>query len=78
MLRKIIRPTNRHIQLDIPGEYVGKEIEITYLPLEEVNSKKQEPSRKKMKDFWGILSDRTAAKLHEHVAKSREEWERNI
>lgn len=78
MLCKIVRPTNRHIPLDIPGEYVGKEIEITYLLLEEPNSKKQEPSKKKMKDFWGILSDDAAVKLHTHVAKSRDEWERNI
>ncbi len=73
MLRKIIRPTDRHIQLDIPGEYVGKEIEIAYLLLEELNSKKQEPSKKKMKHFWGILSDDAAVKLHKHVAKSRDE-----
>jgi hypothetical protein len=77
MLRTIIRPEGRQIRLDIPPEYIGKEIEITYLPLEELHNEKQTPS-KTMKDFWGIISDDTAAKLHEHVIKSRGEWERNI
>lgn len=77
MLRTIVRPATRQIKLDIPPEYIGKEIEITYLPLEELQREKQLPS-KSMKDFWGILSDTTAARLHEYVAKSREEWERNI
>lgn len=78
MLRTIVRPETRQIQLDIPPEYVGKEIEITYLPLEELNKEKDTQSKKKMKDFWGIISDDTAAKLHEHIVKSREDWERNI
>jgi hypothetical protein len=78
MLRTIVRPHTGQIQLDIPPEYVGKEIEITYLPLEELNKGKDTQSKKTMKDFWGVLSDTAAARLHEHVAKSREEWERNI
>lgn len=78
MLRAIVRPSIGQIQLDIPHEYIGKEIEITYFPLEELNKGKGTQSKKKMKDFWGALSDTAAAKLHEHVAESRQEWERNI
>lgn len=77
MIRTIIKPDKRQIKIDIPKEYVGKEIEITYLPLEELNKEMQKPL-KKMKDFWGILSDDTAARFHEYVAKNRQEWERSI
>lgn len=77
MIRTVIRPDKKYIKLDIPAAYVGKEIEITYLPLNEVNKESSKP-KKTMKDFWGKLSDETAEKLHEHVAQSRDEWERNI
>ena len=76
MVRTIITPENTHIQLDIPKEYVGKEIEVTFLALDELISDPQ--SKLTMVDFWGIISDDTANTLHKNVEQSRNEWERNI
>lgn len=75
MVRTTLIPDNTHIELDIPAEYVGREIEITYAALDEkiVSSKK-----KTMADFLGILSNRSAEGLHNHVKKTRNEWERDI
>lgn len=36
MLREIIRPSKRQIQIDLPQEYVDKEIEILVLPFFEM------------------------------------------
>ncbi|AHF16277.1 hypothetical protein [Niabella soli] len=69
MIRAIIRAERKQIRLDIPKEYIGKDIEVTYVPVEEVNRHVQQPL-KAMKDFWGILSDDTAIKLHNHIARS--------
>jgi hypothetical protein len=75
MVRTTLIPDNTHIELDIPAEYVGREIEIIYAALDEKTS----PSKKKtMADFLGILSDKSAKKLHTHVKKTRNEWERGI
>jgi hypothetical protein len=74
MVRTIVTPENTHLELDIPPEYVGKTIEITYLALDELAPK---PSRT-MADFWGILSDKTAAELKEEIKRGREEWDRDI
>ena len=73
MVRTILTPDNTHIELDIPAEYVGKRVEITFLPLDDIVADK-----KTMSDFWGILSDKTAGELHTHVNKSRDEWDRSI
>jgi len=75
MVRTILTPDNTHIQLDIPSEYVGREIEVTFLALDEL---KEDKPKKTMGDFWGILSDETADQLREHVKKSRDERERDI
>ena len=76
MIRTTVIPDNTNIHLSIPEDYVGREIEITCLPLEELN--KQPKPSKTMKDFWGVISDGTANKFHEHIVTSREEWERSI
>jgi hypothetical protein len=75
MVRTILTPDNTHIEFDIPAEYVGKTIEVTYLALDEL---KGEKSKKTLGDFWGILSNETANELREHVKKVREEWDRDI
>ena len=74
MVRTILTPDNTHIELDIPVEYVGRKLEITFLPIDEYNSGKKST----MADFWGILSDETTKELHSHINKSRDEWERDI
>lgn len=77
MIRTVIKPNKRQIKLEIPEEYVGKELEITYLPLDEVNKSTTKPT-KSMRDFWGSMSDDTAKKFHEYVQQSRDERERSF
>ncbi|HUZ61494.1 MAG TPA: hypothetical protein VMU83_22145 [Hanamia sp.] len=71
MIRTVITPTNTNIRLSIPKEYVGKPIEVTCLPLEELE---QNSSKKTMRDFWGVISDETAKILYEQVDQNRKEW----
>jgi len=76
MVRTIITPDDDHVQLVIPKEYIGKEIEVTVLSLEELTGDKT--AKATMADFWGTMSDDTAKMLHKEVEQSRTEWERNI
>ncbi|WP_252791493.1 hypothetical protein [Mucilaginibacter flavidus] len=73
MLRTIIIAENTDVQLTIPKEYVGKEIEITILALDELAESK--PINVTMADFWNTMSDDTANTLHKDVEKCRNEWE---
>ena len=75
MVRTVIIPENTHIQLDIPEEYVGKQIEITYLALDEFDAK---PKKTRLGDFFGTISNETAEKLRQHVKEVRSEWDRDI
>ena len=75
MVRTILVPDGTQIELDIPAEYVGREIEISYTALDEIKS----PTEKKsMADFLGILSNKSAKELQTHITKLRNEWERGI
>jgi hypothetical protein len=78
MIRTVITPTtsNFNITLDFPESYLGKEIEIIAFQKEEGLIK--EKPKKSMADFWGSISDETAAELHKEVEQSRNEWEDRV
>lgn len=71
MVRTVITPTDSNITLSIPKDYIGKPIEITFLALEELESKL---AKTIMADFWGVISDQTAEVLHKQVENSRNQW----
>ncbi len=68
MLRTIITPDSTNIQVAIPKNYVGKQVEITCLALEEIEPG---PAKKTMADFWGVISNETAEILLSEIKKSR-------
>jgi hypothetical protein len=72
MIKTIIIPKDNHIDLIVPDNYIGKEIEILLYSKEEVTSEK---STKSMKDFWGKLSDITSNDLQKQVVEGRNEWQ---
>ncbi len=75
MVRTVVTPENTHLELDIPEEYVGKPLEIVYQTLDE---KKGSHPRRTMRDFLGILSDKSAEELRNHIKEARDEWETDI
>ncbi|MDQ6843520.1 MAG: hypothetical protein M3Z92_04075 [Bacteroidota bacterium] len=76
MIRTTIIPTDTDIHLSIPENYVGKEIEVMYYPLDELTQTKI--PAKKMADFKQILTVEEADNLQDYVKKSREEWNRDF
>ncbi len=76
MIRTTIIPTDTDIHLSIPENYVGKEIEVMYYPVDELTQTKI--PAKKMADFKQILTVEEADNLQDYVKKSREEWNRNF
>ena len=76
MIRTIVTPKNTEVLITIPKDYVGRELEITFLATDELIEKK--PQKNTMAKFWGVISNETTEILHKHVEESRNEWERDI
>ena len=75
MIRTIVTPENQDIHLHIPESYVGKTIEVIAFAVDEPAP---DPKKMKMADFWGTISDETAAELHKETAESRNSWEERL
>jgi len=75
MVRTVMIPEKADIHLSIPEEYIGKEIEITYLALDELDQKREANS---MSDFFGTLSEEDYTALKVQTEEARKEWNRSI
>ena len=77
MIRTILTPKNNNLNLTIPDNYIGKEIEVFFYAKEELEEEKIKP-KKTMADFNGILSENDYLSLKSHTDASRKEWNRDI
>jgi hypothetical protein len=79
-LRQIVDITDNFLHVVLPDEFKAKKVEIIVLPIIEEQKKTQnEPIKLKNSErFLGAISKETAQKLHKHLNKVRNEWERDI
>lgn len=73
MVRTIITPIQKNIIIEVPQNYVGKEIEVLLYPVDELE--KKESVQNNAADFRGIFSKEEGAKFNEYINQSRDEWE---
>ena len=73
MLKTIAIPQENKVTLTIPNNYIGKKLEILVYSVDEIVRDKSET--KTMSDFWGTISDETAADLHKQTTEGRNGWE---
>ena len=75
MVRTIVIPENKTIQVSVPEAYIGRQAEITCLALDELE---QKPIGITMADFFGTLSERDYESLKLQTEQARGEWDRDI
>lgn len=76
MLKTIITPQNTHVQLAIPEEYVGKQLEILVFKSEEVESNKSKHNSPGQWKGKLKLTENQHQDFHHHINTLREEWNR--
>ena len=74
MIRTVVTPINNDLHLILPNEYIGRKIEISYFPLDDISTSVQN-SNISVTDLWNTISDETAEKLHNNINEMRKEWD---
>ena len=77
MIKTTITPLKSDYLLNIPSNYIGKELEIFIYAKDEItveNNVKKSISSK----YKGILTKEEADNYQQHIINSRLEWERDI
>lgn len=76
MVRTIITPSQKNILIEVPQNYVGKQIEVLLYAVDELE--KKESIENNASAYRGIFSKEEGIKFNEYINQSRDEWERNI
>jgi len=71
MVREIIKPTNKSINIQIPDEYINQEIEFIMFPINNISTPKN-TNRKSLKGSFSEYAD-LSKKAMENKA-----WEMNV
>ncbi len=67
MLREIVRPTRRQLNIEIPREYVNKEIEILVLPLFEMEMPPGKVQQREDKNLVKLFKNAPFVKIDKSV-----------
>ncbi len=73
MVRTVITPNKESLELNIPKEYIGRQIEVLIYPVDQL-IEQDENKAANMQQFKGSISKELAEKINEEIDKSRKEW----
>ena len=77
MIRTIITPQQTNISINIPSNYIGKQIEVLLYAIDEVELEKTNAPLNASK-YKGIFSKKEGETLNDFITRARNEWERDI
>ncbi|TZF86220.1 hypothetical protein FW774_03990 (plasmid) [Pedobacter sp. BS3] len=76
MIRTILKPTQATLQLQLPENLIGKLIEVIAFEIKESESgTEQQLEELKPSQLRGFLSAESSEAMHQHIHKSRAEWD---
>lgn len=70
MLKTVIIPNDRNVLLEVPTEYIGKKVKISY-EIEVVDINKVKKDMFNPSDFVGTISKEEGEEFHKYVEESR-------
>lgn len=73
MVKTVVTPKNNSIYLDIPDNYIGREIEVLLYAKDELQEENIKP-KKNLVNFMGVLSENDYQSLKSHTEQARKEW----
>ena len=76
MIKTFITPKEKKCLIEIPSNYIGKELEILIYAKDELTLERNRT--KSMSDFQGILSDETSNAMHQEVKELRNSWDERL
>lgn len=77
MIKTVVTPQSNNLNLVIPDNYIGREIEVLLYAKDELEEEKIKP-KKIMANFSGVLSEKDYQSLKSQTEQARKEWDRDI
>jgi hypothetical protein len=72
MIRTIVRSDQNNLTISLPDDLVGKLIEVIAFEIDDTDKINNKPKPSQLR---GFLSENSSKLMHNHINKSREEWD---
>ena len=77
MIKTVVIPENGFLNIPVPKDYNGKEVQVLLYTNDEVLVEKT-VKEKNASRFKGLLTEEEAEKYDKYLQQARSEWDRNI
>ncbi len=75
MIRTVITPQQQSISIQVPENYIGKQIEVLLYAVDELVEEQKTTAPNNAAKFKGILSKEEGEQFNEYLKQARSEWD---
>lgn len=78
MVRTIVTPQQQNISIQVPQNYVGRQIEVLLYAVDELVEEQQTAKPNNAAKYKGIFSKEEGEKFNQYIQQARSEWDRDF
>ncbi len=78
MIRTLITPQQQNISIQVPQNYIGRQIEVLLYAVDELVEEEKNVAPTNAAKYKGIFSKEEGEKFNKYLNQARSEWERDI
>jgi hypothetical protein len=78
MVRTLVTPQQQTISIQVPQNYVGRQIEVLVYAVDELVEEEKKVTHNNAAKYKGIFSKEEGEKFNDFIKKSRNEWDRDF
>jgi hypothetical protein len=78
MIRTLVTPQQQNISIQVPQNYIGRQIEVLLYAVDELIEEEKITRPNNAAKYKGIFSKEEGEKFNQYLKQARSEWERNF
>jgi hypothetical protein len=78
MVRTLLTPQQQNISIQVPKDYLGRQIEVLLYPIDELIEEEKEQTPNNAAKYKGIFTKEEGKKFNEYIKQARDEWDRDF
>ena len=77
MIRTLLVPDQQHISIQVPKNYIGRQIEVLLYAVDELVEPEKSSEPNNAAKYKGIFSKEEGEQFNEYLQQARSEWDRD-
>lgn len=78
MVRTLVTPQQQNISIQVPQNYVGRQIEVLVYAVDELIEEDKKAMLNNAAKYKGIFSKEEGERFNEYIKQARKEWDRDF